>query len=37
MSSFGSKRKARVIKVDDDDADTGNVPAASEGTAVKGM
>jgi hypothetical protein len=35
MSSFGPKRKARVIKTEDDDAETGD-SAASTGAAVNG-
>ncbi|KAM6485402.1 nineteen complex-related protein 2-domain-containing protein [Trichoderma sp. SZMC 28011] len=36
MSSFGAKRKARVIKVDyDDDESSGDAPPAAEGGSVK--
>ncbi|KAL6837420.1 nineteen complex-related protein 2 domain-containing protein [Trichoderma camerunense] len=36
MSSFGAKRKARVIKVDyDDDESSGDAPTVAEGGSVK--
>ncbi|PNP58738.1 hypothetical protein THARTR1_01754 [Trichoderma harzianum] len=36
MSSFGAKRKARVIKVDyDDDESSGDAPSVAEGGGVK--
>lgn len=36
MSSFGAKRKARVIKVDfDDDESSGDAPSVADGGTVK--
>lgn len=36
MSSFGAKRKARVIKVDyEDDESSGDAPLVAEGGSVK--
>lgn len=36
MSSFGAKRKARVIKVDyDDDESSGDAPVRAEGGGPK--